>query len=322
MIKRIGYIDIAKGIGILLVVLGHNYGIQASAPFLHRMVFSFHIPLFFFLSGFVFHLPPSFMELLKRKFHSLMFPFLFTTFLIYFANTFFSRMDLLVAFKRMIKASFYAGGWYLEWIHLWFLPHLFVVSIFAYVIISFIRNPYIRWMILAGGFAINQSALPYFWPLQLTVAGVSYKFTGLPFSLDLVVICAFFFLLGNEVEQLDYQKWIQNRFLLLVSFLALLALNLLTDARLDLFLRTFDSLWINTAEAILGIIFILALSFQIEALIPGLAAVLTYFGRISLYILIFHWYIQEALRVKLLKLTGNIPISGWGAFIASGLVSI
>ena len=322
MTKRIDHVDIAKGIGILLIVLGHNYGIKDTAPFLFQVVFSFHVPLFFFLAGFVFHTPSSFTKLLERKFHSLMLPFLFTNFLIFLANSLFSKMDLLVAFKRMLKASLYAGGWYLEWTPLWFLPHSFVIGVSAYLILKFVGNLYIRLIILAAGLAVSQPMLVYFWPFHLTISGTPYDFSGLPYSLDLIFIGCFFFLLGREVKCLDYQKWIQNRFLLLASFFALLALNLFTDARLDLFLRTFDSLWINTAEAILGIFFILALSIQIELWCPKLTAALAYLGRLSLYILIFHWYVQEMLRVKLLELIGSTLASAWGAFAASVMISI
>ena len=41
--KRIGWIDIAKGYGILLVILGHlNVGL------LGKWIYTFHMPLFFF----------------------------------------------------------------------------------------------------------------------------------------------------------------------------------------------------------------------------------------------------------------------------------
>lgn len=50
--KRIVSLDIAKGIGILIVVLGHV--LRTSDVFLLRFIFSFHMPLFFILSGFVF----------------------------------------------------------------------------------------------------------------------------------------------------------------------------------------------------------------------------------------------------------------------------
>lgn len=45
--KRIDYIDIAKGIGIILVVIGHCINGHSIAG---RYISSFHMPLFFFIS--------------------------------------------------------------------------------------------------------------------------------------------------------------------------------------------------------------------------------------------------------------------------------
>lgn len=49
--KRIESLDIAKGIGILIVVFGHV--LRIDDVFLKEFIFSFHMPLFFILSGFV-----------------------------------------------------------------------------------------------------------------------------------------------------------------------------------------------------------------------------------------------------------------------------
>ena len=51
MTVRENYIDVAKGIGLILVIAGHlfTYGHGISS-----IIFSFHMPLFFFLSGMVF----------------------------------------------------------------------------------------------------------------------------------------------------------------------------------------------------------------------------------------------------------------------------
>ena len=51
--KRINYIDIAKGLAIICVIIGHTF---AKYDKLDRLVitfiYSFHVPLFFILSGF------------------------------------------------------------------------------------------------------------------------------------------------------------------------------------------------------------------------------------------------------------------------------
>lgn len=51
---RISYIDQLKGIAILLVVLGHVIGYNnCEDSFLWRFIYSFHMPLFMFISGYV-----------------------------------------------------------------------------------------------------------------------------------------------------------------------------------------------------------------------------------------------------------------------------
>jgi len=46
--ERINYLDVAKFIGIFCIYLGH-FGTYAGAAY--PFVFTFHVPLFFFLSG-------------------------------------------------------------------------------------------------------------------------------------------------------------------------------------------------------------------------------------------------------------------------------
>lgn len=52
--KKIDYIDAVKGIGILLVILGHT-NIFGFPEVLGKIVYSFHMPLFFVLSGFLYN---------------------------------------------------------------------------------------------------------------------------------------------------------------------------------------------------------------------------------------------------------------------------
>lgn len=71
--KRIEWIDIARGIGIILVILGH-IGIGKIGKF----IYSFHIPLFFFLSGYCFSGNGiDIKDFLKKKVKKLIVPYIF-----------------------------------------------------------------------------------------------------------------------------------------------------------------------------------------------------------------------------------------------------
>lgn len=57
MKNRVAYLSTARVIGILLVVLGHSYPfnvpISQGLEFLRSFIYSFHMPLFVFISGFL-----------------------------------------------------------------------------------------------------------------------------------------------------------------------------------------------------------------------------------------------------------------------------
>ncbi len=83
--KREKYIDVAKGFGILLVVYGHvisRCGLMAELSLVRRMIYAFHMPLFFFISGYCLGLKkdtgerPAFLPQLKKISRNLLLPYI------------------------------------------------------------------------------------------------------------------------------------------------------------------------------------------------------------------------------------------------------
>ncbi len=68
-------IDITKGIGIILIVFGHNWIVLHEKGELFRMIFSFHVPLFFFLSGIFLKASTQFRGFLLSRADSLLKPY-------------------------------------------------------------------------------------------------------------------------------------------------------------------------------------------------------------------------------------------------------
>lgn len=309
MSKRIEYLDIAKGIGILLVVLGHN-DFEVISVFVQRLIYSFHMPLFFFLSGYFLNTTVPFFDFIKKRFNSLLKPYLFTIFLIYFTSVSFEKMGFNTAIQRTIK-SLYGSGYYLDWVQLWFLPHLFVVSLYAFLFITLfsrLRNRWVTWGILFVTLAIAVPFLNTFYPFPVSILGKDYELFGLPFSLDLVLVTGFFFLLGHEVRHVTTENTFDNGLILAATGGIVLLLNILFPYEIDFNIRLYESFLVNTAEAILGILFILALARQIERRTTRLASVLKYLGNISLIILLFHVPVQAFWAQKVENVTGNFPL--------------
>ena len=314
MSKRIEYIDIARGIGILLVVMGHNdFGYVS--PFGYKLIYSFHMPLFFFLSGYFLNASIPFGVYFKKRFNSLLKPYLFTIFMIYFAEISFDNMSFSTAIQRIVK-SLYASTIYIDWVQLWFLPHLFVVSLYAFLFIALFGrwNKYVRWAALVITLGLSSLVLPVFYPFSLSVFGKQYELFGLPFNLDLVFLSGFFYLLGSEVRTTISERTFENPFLLLGTGVLLFGMVSFFDTRSDFAIRIYESYVINTIEAVAGILFILALSRQIELRTDRLASLFKYFGQVSLFILIFHVPIQDFWGQKVMAVVNNQQLSIWVGF--------
>src|SRR6266498_5695695 len=215
--KRVEYVDIAKGIGIVLVVMGHN-DFALISPFAHKLIYSFHMPMFFFMSGMFFKPDAPFWSFLQSRFNRVLKPFLAILLLIYFASISFSKVSLVMATKRLLKAM-YANGHYLDWVQLWFLPHLFTVSLFAYLFFKAVKSNQIykvRWVILTVIYIAGIFSMNYFWPFDLSILGRSFTLYGLPFSIDLILVSGYFFIFGFELNQKRNEQFFGSPWILFV----------------------------------------------------------------------------------------------------------
>lgn len=313
--SRLAYIDIARGIGILLVVLGHtlaeaNYHVQNSTVlFLGQLIYSFHMPLFFFLSGMFFKPEMRFPDLLKRRFDSVLKPYLFTIFLVYFVSVFYDKnLGLSTAVIRIIKAL-YGNSYYIElyWSQLWFLPALFVTSLFAFGFYAIFKRLPV-WALFIGlllALVVGILTINRFMPFKLTFLGLNQEFNGLPFSLDIVLVLGFFFILGHEAYERVPMEIFSPLWILIGSSVVLVGLNLIDPGMLNLNTREYDSPLANTLEALAGIIFVLSLSQRIEKWGGWASKAFQYYGKISLIVLIFHFPVQIHFGRKLADLLGG-----------------
>ena len=129
--KRIEWIDTAKGIGILMVMLGHNY-LDWKFVF---WCYSCHMALFFFLSGCTFKYYADFKSFLKKKVQGLLVPYWFFAILISIYNWIsavthnnsFGIFDALLSYLSQIRYT-----------HLWFLPCLFLAEIGTWIVHKYI----------------------------------------------------------------------------------------------------------------------------------------------------------------------------------------
>lgn len=290
---RVTHIDIAKGIGILLVIFGHNWIVLNDKSEIYNIVYSFHVPLFFFLSGIFFSPGKSFPATLKEKADSLLKPYLVTTVFVEILFFIFKAND--DPFGESIIGIFYAAGPHIRWVWTWFLPHLFWVSIFSWAFLNLTKldkaNKLIQALALPAMLAIGWLTIRSFWGIPYTWHEHHGKINGLPFSADIGLISSFYFMLGFLAR--DRLKNPRIHYAWLAFAVALfLGLHALTEFRTDLNLRRYDSLVFSTVLALAGIFIVVEVS-RLMANFNWLAKGLSYLGKNSLVILIFHAPLQD-----------------------------
>lgn len=187
--KRLPWVDVARGYGILAVIASH---VLAGHP-LSQWLFTFHVPLFFFLSGFLFRDGKPFAAFLKGKVRRLLVPYFALSFGIVLMETavggywqgYWSRAGEL-AIRLLVQRRTCT---------VWFLTALFFTEFLAYWLIRLIKTR--RLLAIVS--------------LLLAGLGLLYaRFVGviLPWNLDAVFPMLPFFMAGYFFKNsgLDLEK--------------------------------------------------------------------------------------------------------------------
>ena len=104
---RLRFVDIARGIGILSIIVGH-FGI----PAIVRVVFTFHIPVFYLITGYFMEKEPVSL-FLRKKVKTLLMPYFITCIVVVLLQSLsalFHGMDVAETLWIWIKAGFYGAG--------------------------------------------------------------------------------------------------------------------------------------------------------------------------------------------------------------------
>ena len=148
--QRISWVDNAKALGIIAVFYGHiveriflTYTIPA-AGFQYKLIYSFHMPLFFLLSGYLVKETQrrKFSIFMKNKFMTRIVPFFFFNILImpcYFINAKISHQSIDVS--QFFQGSLdLLAGWPAFNLLTWFLACLFSVEVINYLLYPVLRR--------------------------------------------------------------------------------------------------------------------------------------------------------------------------------------
>ncbi len=291
MSTRLSYLDLGKGLAIVLVVLGHIY---AENP-IKIWLYSFHLPLFFFISGCLLTLGTtrSIKTVIQNRLKSLMLPYALFSFVLFslWAIKEFRKVSLETVIMKIINILSLQG---IE--ALWFLPCLFISEILFLIIIRNIKSKTIIFLIL-----LVFSVIPF-------VAKDYYNF-----KLFMRVFIATAFL-GIGYYTFSYIK--SRSFNILVP-ISLLAINIILGAcngLVDLYSLQLGNYILYFASAVSGILSILLFFKYI-----GNIKAISFLGVNSLIIMCTHIQLI-AVVTKVISIIVSVPSSNLMANPYSGLL--
>lgn len=317
--QRLAMLDVAKGIGIMLVVLGHNPFFHSEYSAYNEFIGAFRLPFFFFMSGVTFPVSAGVGSIMRSRTSAWLKPFFVVTVIVGLCRL----LSGAGTVEEMLLSAVYATGFTLIWEPMWFLPHLWLLYVFA----ALVMGHGARW--LSGW--VRQVA----WLLLLCVAG-SYVFDafnapldhaacwagnkhfglhllrcGLPFSVDLVLLTAVYFFAGSFLSaQVKAFRFDAVGFALGVA--VVVGMFLASGYRIDFNYRRYDHVLFSTIGAFAGIYAMLGLCSMVSRS-AMLARHLSQVGAASLFILMFHAYVMDK--------AGNVVVRLGGTPAATGLVS-
>ena len=289
--QRNNFIDVARGVGIACVVFGHNWIVLHDKGMLFRIIFSFHMPLFFVLTGAFLKPAVAIRRFVENKADSLLKPYFVVSFALIAKEILFHSVGDRPGFLcESLAGVVYGVGSSLQWPPLWFLPHLFVTSIVSLAILRMIGGFAPRYILLCCGClsVLGCSALQYLSGTGSHVWG--WNRPGLPWSIDLLPITCSFIVLGYVAR--DRMKDFSAKGLLVgVAAVSFAVLHMVFSETIDLNFRIYGQWVVATAEALAGIYLCLSVA-KVLAGSAILGLLFSYIGSRSLFLLIFHWQVQ------------------------------
>jgi len=278
-------IDVARGIAIVLVVLGHNSALAGAAPGFVDALFLFHVPLFFLLSGLVQPSHPMKVAVMRLA-RGLLVPFLVAAVAV-------GTLKLMArggSVEQLLAGIAWGTGQTLPWSHLWFLPALFLTLLTTQALRK-LPGGAARWALVSAAALLIVLSVPMAVGPDLSALGFAAP-VGLPWSVDLLPACLLFVCAGALLQDMPALRTrIEHP---LVAAIAVLLFTFSLGARVDLNLRIFTPPALALLAATSGCVAALALA-RALTLLPPITALFATVGRHTLTIFLLHVSIQKAL---------------------------
>lgn len=295
MKERNKTIDNAKGIGIILVIAGHLYT-KDSIPFMY--IFSFHMPLFFIISGYLMNADKysTLIECAKTSFVRYVKPYFAFCIIGFFitlpvnGGDFLGKYTLTQLTTRILYETFWTINPFVFFMgSLWFVIVLFLSIVFGWFLIKKLWKSQWKFYMLVV-LPIISYGLYIFQNLSFMP---EYAQQSLPLKIASVPVCTMFILLGYELKIRKFE--FKLSYVTLFTFLAVVVV-IPYNGSVNISIPYFGNMVLFVMNAILGSYTVLSLS---SIKFPKF---IEWFGQNSLIIFATHgvWIIVYTQVIKFL----------------------
>ena len=300
MKKRIDWIDVAKGISIILVIIGHSIKYNSD---IYRFILSFHMPIFVILSGITHKIPKSkdkIKENIYKYIKQLLIPYILTFFIIMLLQTLTNDKLTLLSFAKNFFVTLIWGngvkytllGHTLKSVGpLWFLITLFLSKIIFDLLSFKLKEKKLDMNIVIYCFCALAA---------IKIGNISW----FPLNLDLVLIFLFYLYVGFLMKKYVNLLKKYNIIIFLISF-ALWGICLGLNINIELAYRLYPIGILSVIESLCASYCVIELC-KIISQSKLLNKFLTNVGKISLIILCIHAVDMEGIHIWHLNINGYI----------------
>ena len=305
MKKRLQYLDFTKGFAIILMLFAHT---MAEANYIHRWIFSFHMPIFFIVSGLIMFEKYGKKDitlidvkvLIKNRVFQLGIPYIIWGLAL---TLFYTVLEIIS------KSPIHFWNYILKLLSLngidslWFLPCYFFAEVLVFILLSIKRTI---------GKAIRCICVI----IVIVYITTAYLYNEVISSSIIVVplICkvsvgALFCYMGYWIAK----KQLISRFswyVYLIGFLLILPLTVL-NGEVAIGSLTYNNGFLFIVNATGMSISLLGLFYQLEHEKNALLHFLSFFGKSTIVVLCTNNLLIESFRLLDSKITNNILLS-WG----------
>ena len=288
-------LDIMKGIGIILMVIGHS----GCPPFLKNFIYTFHMPLFFMISGYL--ITENRPNIIK-KIKNLYWPFLFWSLIalalsypLYMLGVYDSPYSPHEYIVHLIKIITFTQPEPIVG-PLWFLKSLFFSYIFVSIIISKSKgNKYQHYIVGLLCF------------IMLCIGFILYKDRGWIFyNIQRELMIPWFIYLGYLIKTMFREKLLPLYYIVLLIIILAVAGQYIT---VKLIISEIGNPIIISIYSLIGFITIYNISYRIQQVNYKSSKILAYIGRNTMPILILHVVCFKVAQITLYNLN-NLNLGG------------